>query len=145
MLRARIEYGKDQHRSEQRSCDAKEIPIAGSYCRNPDSKRNSCRLDCVKGCTIIEFKPCEESQPCEAADMGLRQATAYVSGLQRMYAAQGTEMFKEPFARFKACLSPDSKSLELTPRVVPYYFCPKAADIAPLLEKVDPSIPSESE
>jgi hypothetical protein len=56
LLRAYIQYGVDTHKSKQASCDANEILIRSGYCDNPNPKRKDCKLDCVKGCTIVEIK-----------------------------------------------------------------------------------------
>jgi hypothetical protein len=73
-IRARMEYGKEKHRSLQssRSCDEKEVVL------------NSGRPDCIKfepeACKIIEFKPdtWTESQARE-------QALKYVDDVRKKY------------------------------------------------------------
>ncbi|MBE7449570.1 MAG: hypothetical protein HS111_11935 [Kofleriaceae bacterium] len=141
-LKAYAAYGVKEHRSRQDSCDAKEILISGDYCKNPNPKRHDCKLDCVKRCTIVEIKP------KDAADLGWKQSRAYVDGLKNMYLAHkrdGKNMFTGPFQRFEACLSSDKATLEVTPNIELYDFCPKAADLAEPIENVDVTIPSEAE
>ena len=142
MLKTYAAYGVKEHSSRQGSCEAREILISGDYCTNPNPKRRDCKLDCVKGCTIVEIKP------RKAEELGWKQSRAYVDGLQKMYAAykkDNKNMFTGSFARFERCLSSDKSTLNVTPDVDLYDFCPKAADLAPPIERLDVTIPSEAE
>ena len=60
------------HIAMQKSCDASEITISSSYCDNPNPKRRDCKLDCVRGCTIVEIKPDNSA----AENLGQRQVDA---------------------------------------------------------------------
>jgi hypothetical protein len=141
-LKAYAAYGVKEHSSRQGSCDAKEITISGDYCKNPNPKRYDCKMDCVKSCTIVEIKP------KDAESLGWQQSRAYVEGLQKMYLAHkkdGKNMFTGSFARLETCLSSDKSTLEVKSAVDLYEFCPKAADLAETIEKVDVTIPAEAE
>jgi hypothetical protein len=118
LLKAQASYGVTAHTNKQSGCDAKEITISGDYCRNPNPKRNDCRLDCMKGCTVVEIKP-DSQEP-----LGYRQADAYQKGLEKMFAALGSNMFNEREMKyFRQCMSSDGKSLELRQHVETYDFC----------------------
>ncbi len=118
LLKAQATYGVWMHRDRQLSCDAKEIAISGSYCRNPHPKRHDCKLDCMRGCKVVEIKP--ESQ----RDLGEDQLDAYLDGLQKTFAAKGMGMFEERgFSYFRRCLSEDKSRLKLDREVEVYSFC----------------------
>ncbi len=117
LFKAQASYGVSKHESMQGSCNAKEITIR-DYCKNPHPKRKDCRLDCMKGCTVIEIKP--KSQ----RDLGGYQADAYVDGLEKMFAAKGMDMFKQDrMGYFEQCLNSDKTKLVLTRDVETYDFC----------------------
>ncbi len=139
MLKAQADYGVTMHKELQRDCQASEITISGSYCTNPNENRTDCRIDCVIDCRIIEIKP------SGAAALGRRQAEAYANGLRAMFQSKGKSMFEGAFARFEKCLAPDKSTLLLEEEVRTYQFCPAANDVAPKLERADPSIPQEAE
>lgn len=142
MLKAYAAYGVKQHDSLQGSCSAKEITISSSYCENPNPKRRDCRLDCVKSCTVVEIKP------SGAKSLGERQAEAYWKGLRKMYVEykkEGKNMFEGKFSVFKDCEASDKSELKIDYRVEVYDFCPAATDLAPRIERVDVTIPSEAE
>lgn len=141
-LKAYAAYGVKEHTSRQGSCEAREITISGDYCTNPNPKRRDCKLDCVKGCTIVEIKP------KDAKELGKKQSDAYVDGLQKMYLSykkDGKNMFTGQFERFEKCLASDKSTLDVKPDVETYDFCPSAAELAEPMEKVDVTIPSEAE
>lgn len=118
LLKAQAAYGVDKHEDMQDSCDAKEITIKKEFCDNPNPKREACRLDCMKGCTVVEIKP--DTQKV----MGERQAVAYRKGLLKMFALKGVDMFKEGrMSYFQKCLSEDKTSLDLEWNVEDYNFC----------------------
>lgn len=118
LLKAQAAYGVDKHEDMQDSCDAKEITIKEAYCKNPNPKRKDCRLDCMKGCTVIEIKP--EGQE----EMGERQVSAYSTALKKMYTEKGADMFQEGrMSYFQKCLSEDKASLDLRMKVDTYNFC----------------------
>ena len=54
-------------------------------------------------------------------------------------------MFQGKFELFRKCMSSDQKRLVLETKVEPYKFCPSADQLAPPLQRVDPSLPSEAE
>lgn len=141
LLKAQAQYGTDMHISLQKSCDASEITISSSYCTNPNRKRRDCKLDCVRGCMIVEIKP----DNAAARALGLEQVNAYKKGLVNMFSASGEDMFQGKFELFRKCMSSDKKQLVLTTDVEPYKFCPSGDQLAPSLQRVDPAIPSESE
>lgn len=117
LFKARASYGVDEHARRQGSCNAKEITISGD-CDNPHPDRTDCRIDCMKGCTLIEIKP--KSQMA----LGGRQAAAYVAALQKKFARDKRDMFKERgLAYFEQCVSSDGARLELSEYVEPYDFC----------------------
>jgi hypothetical protein len=65
-----------------------------------------------------------EIKPDSQKDLGERQASAYVEGLQKMFAAKGMNMFKEGrMAYFQKCLSEDKKMLDIDDAVEDYNFC----------------------
>ena len=142
LLKAQSQYGTDRHIAIQRSCDASEIEISSAYCQNPNPKRRDCKLDCVRGCKIIEIKP----DNAAAVALGQQQANAYKKGLEKMFEGLGESMFKEGrFAVFSKCMSSDKKELKLEALVERYSFCPSAEQIGPTLSRPNPSIPSDAE
>ncbi|MCE9576958.1 MAG: hypothetical protein K8W52_27680 [Deltaproteobacteria bacterium] len=68
-----------------------------------------------------------------------------MKALRKMYRLTGSSMFQGEFARFEQCLSSDKQTLELEATVDPYDFCPAKTDLAPTIEKVDVTIPSDAE
>jgi hypothetical protein len=77
MVRARIEKGKYEHIPTQASsCDMKEVFISGSYCTNPQPDPTDSKLDCVRGCKVIEIKP----NNYEEIQMGRQQVAANAEG-----------------------------------------------------------------
>jgi hypothetical protein len=62
-----------------------------------------------------------------------------------MYAQLGDKMFEGDFARFRNCLASDGKALVIAAHVDTYEFCPPATKLAPRLDQVDRTIPSEPE
>lgn len=117
LFKAQSSYGVAEHARRQESCDAKEILIKGD-CDNPHPKRTDCKIDCMKGCTLIEIKP--ESQ----GELGTRQANAYLEALQRKFARDKLDMFKQPgMAYFERCLAPDKAALAIEVEIEPYDFC----------------------
>ena len=117
LFKAQASYGVSAHESKQGSCNAKEIAIKDD-CDNPHPKRKDCRLDCMKGCTIVEIKP-KSQEP-----LGERQANAYEDALHKKFARKGLDMFKENgLSYFEQCLSSDKTKLVLTVAVETYDFC----------------------
>ncbi len=132
MVRARIEKGKYEHiRTQASSCDMKEVFISGSYCSNPHPDRTDCKLDCVRGCKVIEIKP----NNYEEIQMGRQQVAAYAEGLKKLFNVDGpkegkkSQMFTMNSGRYQwleRCVSgsPGSHTLELSTDVQEYEFCP---------------------
>ena len=110
-------YGVNKHAELQGGCDAKEIAITDT-CSNPHPRRKDCRIDCMRGCTVVEIKPLSQRS------LGDDQARAYLQGLERKFAAKGMDMFKENgLDYFRQCLTSDRTALDLDWRVDTYEFC----------------------
>ena len=117
LFKAQASYGVSKHESLQGSCNAKEITIRDD-CKNPHPKRKDCRLDCMKGCTIVEIKPKSQES------LGLEQAQAYQAALIKKFSRKGVDMFNETgLGYFERCLSDDKKTLDLDTHVETYDFC----------------------
>lgn len=117
LFKARTSYGVDEHARRQSGCDAKEITIKGD-CDNPHPDRTDCRIDCMKGCTLIEIKPKSQST------LGDNQARAYIAALEKKYARDKRDMFKERgLAYFEQCVSSDGSRLVIAKDVETYDFC----------------------
>jgi hypothetical protein len=114
-IRARVERGKQEHTSRQSSFKVKELEFD---CRNPVTGGSRCRLDYMKGCTIIEIKP--RNKGAEA--QGWLQVAAYKEGLEAMYAQKKEAMFTGDFALLAPCAR-DGK-LNLSTDLETYDFCP---------------------
>lgn len=120
-IRAHIEKGKSEHNSRQSGCDMKETPIDSSWCKNPHPDRRDCRLDCVKGCTIIEIKPNNSGE----IKMGGEQVLAYKNAFEKMWDQKKEEMFTMDsgrYAHLKRCVSSSTFRVEMF--VETYGFCP---------------------
>jgi hypothetical protein len=141
LLKAQAEYGVRQHAALQSSlgCDKTELTISSSYCTNPVRSGSNCRLDCLKGCQVIEIKP--EG----AEDLGNKQGGEYVKGLETMYRHFGDSMFSGDFATLKQCVSPDKKELELSYKVEPYRFCPTKEDVGYVVPSTSVDVPERAE
>ena len=117
LFKARTSYGVDEHNRRQGSCNAKEILIRGD-CDNPHPDRTDCKIDCMKGCTLIEIKP--KSQ----RELGFRQAAAYLEALETKFARDKRDMFKQrDLAYFEQCVSSDGTHLAISTDVDTYDFC----------------------
>jgi hypothetical protein len=116
LLKAYASYGQAEHGRRQGSCDAKEILIQGD-CDNPHPKRTDCKLDCMRGCTVVEIKP--DSQK----SLGFDQANAYRTALIRKYAREKDAMFRGSLSYFSQCVSSDRSELVLRVDVDDYPFC----------------------
>jgi archaellum component FlaC len=136
-VRAQIEKGKYEHiRYQASSCDMKEVFISSSYCSNPHPDRSDCRVDCVRGCKVIEIKPNNAAE----LNIGKQQVAAYEAAFQKLFKVDGqnagkqSAMFTMESGRYKwleRCVSgsPGSYSLDLTTEIQQYEFCPPDAAI----------------
>jgi hypothetical protein len=116
-IRARIEWGKKRHADLEGACTYSEKDV--KYCSNAIRPTSGCRLDCVKGCKVIEFKPDNDKAKNEGAD----QVRAYSDGLKKWYVEDKADLFKE-FPDLAKCENTDSKTLVLDePEVVTYEMC----------------------
>ncbi len=122
-VQAYIQVGKDQHKSMQSSCDVAEAELA-----------NGKRLDCVKSCKVIEFKPNNSG----AVSKGTEQVLEYKEQLEKMYEARrlsGNSMFTGKFAPLQNCQDPkeptaaDKPKLVLETAVETYTFCPNSSNV----------------
>lgn len=118
LFKAQATYGQQEHARRQSGCQASEVLIDDDYCDNPHPDRDDCKLDCMKGCTLIEIKPVSQRS------LGDRQAKAYLDGLQKMFRLRGMDMFKERgMSYFQSCLSDDRKELDIDWKTETYDFC----------------------
>jgi hypothetical protein len=119
-IQAYMQVGKDQHKAMQASCDAAEAYLA-----------NGTRLDCIKSCTVIEFKPNNTGEVSE----GKKQVLEYKEELERMYEKSGQSMFKDKLTSLQKCQDPkepkadDKPKLVLGTSVETYNFCPNSLDV----------------
>ncbi|MCE9669924.1 hypothetical protein LY474_19175 [Myxococcus stipitatus] len=124
-IRAHIDYGKEEHKRRQASScpQASELYVDSDYCRNPNPRYSGsgCRIDCIRDCQVVEFKPDNEAE----LKKGDAQGAAYTLGLLEMYKKLGSEMFKKPgFEKLAVCEDTANKQLKLQRyHVQPYYFC----------------------
>jgi hypothetical protein len=143
LLKARAEFGVDEHNQRQRGCQAKEVLISSSYCDNPHPKRKDCKIDCVKvsskTCTIIEIKP------KDAERLGRNQVAAYALAISKMFAQRGTSEFTDRLGVFRECVSEDGKTLALERAVELYDFCPSTSQLGETPAEVNITIPEEEE
>ena len=132
------EYGIAEHARRQSGCLGTELAIESKYCTNPNPKRRDCRLDCVRGCTVIEIKP----RSAEEIDLG--QAGAYAAGLMKMYNVEHEAMFeRNGFAFFRPCVN--DSALKMSFSVELYDYCEQTRVLAapPELPAID--VPNEAE
>lgn len=128
-IRAKLEYGKQEHLRRQESCSYHEITISSSYCENKVRDGSDCRLDCVMAtsdCMVIEIKPDTK----EALAEGHVQVEAYTKGLANWF-AQDPEAVLKKMDDLKQCVhgEGDDRKLELDPgEVQEYKFCPASND-----------------
>jgi hypothetical protein len=116
-IRTRIEWGKKRHADLEGACTYSEKDV--KYCNNVIRPTSGCRLDCVKGCKVIEFKPDND----KAKDEGAKQVRAYSDGLKNWYAQDKADLFKE-FPDLAKCENVEAKTLDLVePEVVTYEMC----------------------
>jgi hypothetical protein len=141
LFKAQAAYGVKQHQALQGSlgCDKTELTISSKYCSNPVRSGSNCKLDCLKGCQVIEIKP--EG----AKTLGDEQGKSYQDGLERMYSDLGETMFSNDFKTLKQCVSSDKKELVLTYEVTTYSFCPTKADVGYLVPLTSGDIPEQAE
>ncbi|MEQ1735424.1 MAG: hypothetical protein ABL886_03205 [Rhodoglobus sp.] len=137
LFKAQTSYGVAEHARRQGGCSAKEITIRGD-CDNPHPKRTDCRIDCMKGCLLVEIKPRSQME------LGQDQADAYLLGLLTKFARSKLDMFKESgMAYFEQCLNPDKSALVIKTLVDPYDFCEGMTNDE--LEVIVPSVDVASE
>lgn len=117
-IRTRIEWGNKRHEELQRGCTYYEADVSSSYCRNAIRSGSSCRLDCIKSCKVIEFKPDNSTAKSE----GQTQVEAYRAGLVRWHAENKTDLFKA-YPDLARCESSDKSKLEIDTEVVTYEMC----------------------
>jgi len=119
-LQAYIQLGQDQHKALQASCDAAEAVLS-----------NGKKLDCIKSCTVIEFKPNNTG----AVTKGKEQVLGYKKTLEEMYEASGQSMFKDKLTSLQKCQDPkepkagDKPKLVLGTSVETYNFCPTSLNV----------------
>jgi hypothetical protein len=114
-IRTHVERGKQEHASRQSSYRIKELEFP---CSNPVTGGSWCRLDYMKGCTIMEIKPRNKA----AMEQGHKQLAAYKKGLEDMYSQKGKAMFTGNFAELAKCES--GGQLRLGTDLDLYDFCP---------------------
>ncbi len=115
-IRTRIEWGKKRHEDLQSACTSSEEDV--KYCTNRIRPGSGCRLDCVKNCKVIEFKPDNSTATSE----GETQVEAYKEGLEEWYKQNKTELFKT-FPELESCQSSDKTALMIETDVVTYEMC----------------------
>ncbi len=119
-VRAHIDYGVAEHRSRQGSCAMKETYLSSEFCTNPNPKYtgSGCKLDCVKGCVVIEIKPNNTAE----ISKGGGQVDAYRVALHKIYGKQKATMFTGEFASLSRCVQ-SGDTLVLDARLETYAFC----------------------
>ena len=115
-IRTRIEWGKKRHSDLEGACSSYEKDV--KYCRNTIRPTSGCRLDCVKDCKVIEFKPDNDKAKAEGAE----QVRMYSEGLNEWYKAKKDELF-EAFPELAKCENSDKTGLALATDVVTYEMC----------------------
>ncbi len=140
-VKAALEYGDTKHAELERGCDISEKVISSRYCTNPhkNRKKSDCIPDCIKGCTVIEFKKDNRTEIAK----GEAQSAAYAEGLRRWYRAEGDKLFEGDYAKLKECVKGegDNKQLEIIDgRVTTYDWCRMFDHLFEGVEERDPSV-----
>ncbi|NVB80740.1 MAG: hypothetical protein HOV81_20255 [Kofleriaceae bacterium] len=117
-IRTRIEWGNKRHDELEKACAYFEADVSSSYCRNAIRSGSNCRLDCIKDCQVIEFKPDNSKARAE----GQQQVEAYRDGLDRWYKQDKTDLFKR-YPDLARCESSDKTELKIKTDVVTYEMC----------------------
>lgn len=139
LIKSAIQCGIDKHKS-MGSCDVREATVSSRYCTNPNPtrKRADCRIDCLSGCMVIEFKPNNDA----AKKAGERQVGAYAEALRKWYRTDGDQMFKGDFEKLRSCVKGEgeSKQIGLDERVETYNFCECFPDLMAGVPRQEPSV-----
>lgn len=140
LLKKAIECGISKHQS-MGSCTLREVLVSSRYCTNPNPtrKRADCKIDCINGCTVYEFKADNK----EAKDTGRKQSSAYWEGLRKWYRSEGDKMFEGELSSLRSCVKGegDRKVLEVTDgQVQTYNFCECFPDLMSGVSRQQPSI-----
>lgn len=139
LIKSAIECGINKHKS-MGSCDVREATVSSRYCTNPNPtrKRADCRIDCLSGCKVIEFKPNNDA----AKGAGRQQVLAYATGLSKWYATERDEMFKGDFEKLRSCVTGEgaSRRLDLDTALETYNFCECFPDLMAGVPRQEPSV-----
>jgi hypothetical protein len=140
LIKKAIQCGISKHAS-MGSCTVREALVSSRYCTNPNPtrKRSDCRIDCIHGCDVIEFKPDNDA----AKATGRKQSYAYWEGLRKWFANEGDKMFDGELSSLRSCVKDegDKKVLAVEDRgVETYNFCECFPDLMEGVSHQQPSV-----
>lgn len=140
LIKKAIQCGISKHAS-MGSCTIRKVAVESSYCTNPNPtrKQSGCEIDCINGCTVIEFKPANDA----AREAGQKQSRAYWDGLRKWYRTVGDKMFEGKLDSLRSCVKGEGDQKELDVRngeVETYNFCDCFPDLTEGENREQPSV-----